>query len=300
MKVYAAVPHGMSRAMNRVVKALQRHAPDHVSFASRREDAELVVLHVIGYPETEQAIRELRESGQRYAMIQYCMRSTQRPSTNEWRGMWASAEVVWSYYDLRQHIREDGGWDLDFNFYDAPLGVDDEVFQPSDVPSIRNYTMLTSGYVAETEGVYEAAEAVARVGGNHYHLGPAMPLGPFTRCELGISDEQLARVYRSCKYVAGLRRAEGFEMPAIEGLVCGARPVCFDRPHYRRWFEPWAKFVPEGNYQEVTDALARVFREDARVTLAESVAAAEKFNWAAIVDGFWSLASQQQKQEMTA
>ena len=50
-------------------------------------------------------------------------------------------------------------------------------------------------------------------------------------------DKTLAKYYSQCEFVSGLRRIEGFELPVIEGLLCGARPICFDIPDYRHWFD---------------------------------------------------------------
>ena len=223
-------------------------------------------------------------------MIQYCLRSTQRPSTMSWAPLWSEAEVVWSYYDLARMSAEENCIRFEEpNWYYSPLGASTTVFR--DEPKYdRHFTILTSGYVAESETVREAAEAVRRVNGSQFHLGPDLHLnsGVQVRYELGISDERLAAAYRSSQFVAGLRRVEGFELPAAEGLLCGARPIMFDRDHYRHWFDGFAEFIPEGTYQEVADALEKLFREGPRpVTPEEREAAVERFNWETIANGFW-------------
>jgi glycosyltransferase involved in cell wall biosynthesis len=151
-------------------------------------------------------------------------------------------------------------------------------------------TILTSGYVAESEGVREAAEAMKRVGLEGYHLGPPMNLGSHVRCLLGMGDETLARMYSECKYVAGLRRVEGFELPAAEGLLCGARPILFDAPHYRDWFHRWGIFIPEGDSAQVTDSLEDIFRRlpDLPVEDGEIAEARKLFDWGRIIPAFWS------------
>lgn len=287
MRVYVTPGAGLSRAMDRVAYAMRRYAPPMISIVDHPTLADLVVLHTIGYPETVDTIKWLTAQGQRYAIIQYCLRTTQQPSTRQWAPLWSEADVVWSYYDLKAMCREDETIFEDVNFYISPLGADASVFQQG--YGARTFTILTSGYVAETEGVREAAEAVHRVGGKQFHLGPNLNLnGTQTQYALGISDVALAKAYQSSQFVAGLRRCEGFEMPAAEGLLCGARPIMFDRPHYRRWFDGFAEFIPEGTVAEVTDSLEKLFRDGARpVTQAERMAASDYFSWESIVEGFW-------------
>lgn len=303
MRVCLAVPYGLSRAMARVARALVMHAPPGVQFVDTHDTADLSVLHVIGYDDAlDPLVARIRVNGGRYAAIQYCLRTTQRPSTEGWRQFWAGAETVWSYYDLAALVREDGGGPIDFNFYHAPIGLDSWVFHTVPPRPERPYAFMTSGYVGETECAFEVAEAVRRVDGLHFHLGPTLRgLDPLvTRCELGLTDDQLASMYRLSRYVAGLRRVEGFELPVIEGLACGARPVVFDRPHYRYWFEPWAEFIPEGSWDEVVGALERLLRGPARpVTATEAAIATAAFDWARIAPEFWRHAGvgQQQQQE---
>ena len=285
----------MSRAMHRVAKALEEFAPPEleIEFVSDPLEAELVVLHTIGYPETVAAAAELEERGARFAVMQYCLRSTQQPSVEAWLPTWRRAAAVWSYYDLEQLAADDGFGLEGVPFYMAPLGVD-PVFTRDVAGALEaapRFTVLTSGYVAKTEGVLEAARATRAAGGRMYHLGPDLNLGPHVSRGLNIPDEMLAGIYRRCDFVAGLRRCEGFEMPAAEGLLCGARPVCFDRPHYRRWFEPWATFVPEATFDSTTAALLAVFEAGpGTLTDVELEAARRRFDWRELVGGFWRMA----------
>jgi hypothetical protein len=62
----------------------------------------------------------------------------------------------------------------------------------------------------------------------------------------------------------------------------------FDRPHYRRWFDGFAEFIPEGSPEEVADALEALFKQGARpVSEAEILAARDYFDWDTIITGFW-------------
>jgi hypothetical protein len=286
MKVFVELTPGLSKAMERVVAALKEYAPRSMKFVQQESEADLVILHVIGFPETKEAIEYIVRRNQRYAIIQYCMRSTQKPNTNDWEFLWRSARLVWSYYDLKAMAKQDGA-DFPFHFYCSPLGAD-RVFAATEPIDTKMYTMMTSGFVAESEGVAEVGAAVKRIGGRHFHLGPKNAAPNADVWGLGISDNALADVYSRCCWVAGLRRCEGFEMPAAEGLVCGARPIMFDAPHYRRWFGDFADFIPEGSFDEVVESIVGVFESGCRrVSDDERFEAIKRFSWKPIANEFW-------------
>jgi hypothetical protein len=278
----------LSAAMRRIELALIQHAPPDVEAMRSDELADLVVVHAVGYPDTLEAIERIKARGQRYAMIQYCVRSTQEPGTDAWLEMWAGADLVWSYYDLPELMAEDGVSLEELRFYHSPLGVDPGVFRFLPAAGER-YAILTSGYVAESECVEECSIATERVGRTMFHLGPELAChGSHVTSRLGITDDELARIYNQCDFVAGLRRVEGFEMPAAEGLCCGARPIVFDAPHYRQWFDDSAVFVPEVDADELIPMLEEIFRAGVKpVTVEERQAAQRLFNWGTIVPVFW-------------
>jgi D-inositol-3-phosphate glycosyltransferase len=296
MKVFVKSPDGLSRAMARVSDALAEYTPtpipneaESIYIVNNVPEADLVVLHVVGEEGITEAAK-LKAAGKKYAVIQYCLRSTQKPNTAHWFETWNNAECVWSYYDLKQLMSEDGISEENQNqiaFFYAPLGVDTDSFRHwASVP--KKYTILTSGYVAETECVKEASEAVKTVQGKMYHLGPKLINESHVTSVVGIDDDTLSQAYSRSKYVAGLRRTEGFELPAAEGLLCGARPICFDRPHYRKWFDDFAIFIKEGSPEDVTAQLTTLFQtEYAPVREDEIARAAMRFHWPTIIGGFW-------------
>lgn len=298
-----------SRAIARIGDALTRYAPAGVEArridqvrrdtrASREipgeTDGDLVVLYCNGWRDRYQALADRCVArGQRYAVVQIALRTTRHPSTDQWRRLWSKAAVVWSYYPLRLWIEEDRGAAVDFNFYDAPLGVDASIFKPpADPAAPRPFIVCTSGFRRNQEGVGECDEAAAALGEQVFQLGPTFAMKARTTFMVGIDDAALAAMYGKCRFSSGLRRHEGFELPAAEGLLCGARPLLFDRPHYLRWFQPWGVFVSERGEREVADALRHVFDLGPRpVTLEERAAAARLFDWERICRGFWEACS---------
>lgn len=288
MKVYVKPQEGLSRAMDRVAKGLTNGIPE-ITAVENIDDAEVVLIHAIGYPETVDAIARCKIKKQKIVLAQYCLRTTQQKNTAAWIPLWMECDVVWSYYDLPALCVQDG---LEFpsnaKFVMTPLGVDPTVFK--ETPCERRFLIATSGYVAESECIAEVNKAVYDNDGLQFHLGPDMGM-PSMECRLDITDQGLSICYSSSQYVSGLRRIEGFELPAAEGLLCGARPIMFDRPHYRKWFDGLAVFIPEGTPREVTLALTAVLAKPAaRVTGAELSLAASRFSWPAIAREVWGAA----------
>lgn len=288
MRVYVEPPDVQSRSIGRIANELKQYVPAGVECVSRIEDADLVVLHIIGrHGQNVEKARACLDRGQRYVVNQYCLRSTQKPSTDDWRWLWDHAALVWSYYNLNGCIREDRGAGILPNFYHSPLGADASVFRP-DTQTTNRYVIGTTGFGWLTESIREAGHATQSVGKQMFHLGPELNRGRHITCAVGMSDAELARWYSQCQYVSGLRRVEGFELPCAEGILCGARPIMFDRYHYRQWFEEFGVFVPETTRGEVIDHLVEIFTQPAvPISDDERQLAIERFNWQTIVSEYW-------------
>lgn len=287
MKVFIEQTEDHSVAIGRIITALKKYAPLKVRFVNKEEEADLVVLHIVGRRQRmEERAKTILENKKRYVVAQYCIRSTKEPNSSAWLALWRGAELVWSYYDLPQIAKDDGYSQFPSNFYRSPLGVDSTIFTPTG--ATKRFTILTSGRHALTESTKEAVVATQRVGGFVAHLGHDLRrdrVWSFT----GLGDGALSELYSQSYYVSGLRRVEGFELPAAEGLMCGARPIMFDQPHYRYWFNKWAIFIPEGDRDEVSNSLEEVFRSKyLPVTVDEIEEAKHLFDWGRIAHGFWS------------
>lgn len=288
MKVWLQPPAELSLAMHRVSRALGNHLPTGAELALNESDADFVLLHVIGFQDVPEVVAKLEARGQKFAIMQYCRGHLR----DEWEKVWSRAACVMSYYDLQPEGR--------FNFYHSPLGVD-PVFvargQSATESNLRNYSILTSGYVAGpgAEAIAEPVEAAHLAGYQEsVHLGPApvgMTVPSYMRLVHGIPDTELAEIYTTCHWVSGLRHVEGFELPAVEGLVCGARALVFDRAEMRQWYGEHAVYVPECSGQELIDLLVPLFHAPPTlVTLSERRAVAARFDWKTIAAGLWERA----------
>lgn len=287
MKVCVApIPSSLSRAMHRVAKALAHFAPKGIEIVSDPSRADVQVLHVISPGSIERWL-----STDRYAVIQYCC-SAEAGSDGvnvltkpgAYTKLWNAAILIWSYLDL-------SGLAGNTPFYLSPLGVD-PVFSPSNNHTpVRDIGVITTGYIdgPGAEAIQDVATAAELCGLSVIHIGPRIlryPSKSWSNME-GITDRELVKLYRRAKWVSGLRHIEGFELPVIEGIVCGARPMVFERPDMRRWYSEFARFVPESSGDKLVSSLVDVFRSYEYVSLVEQRIATARFNWSYIAKGFW-------------
>lgn len=284
MKIYVKPDPKLSRAMTRVATALTARPGHGMNIVDDPKTAHIKVVHVVG---DGKAAMEHAGHPKNYMVIQYCVASA-NARIEDLKKLWAGSRGVWSYYDLSDMMPEG------VPFYHAPLGVDIEFTLPF-AEEARDIDVMTSGYVSgrTAEAIEEVAMAAHRSEKSVIHLGPDNVVGMSSdhgdwHATMGISDSELATLYRRTKWVSGLRFIEGFELPVIEGLCCGARPIVFDRPETRKWFEGHAVFIPELYGGDLVDCLSELFSNDPDpVTIEERNDVIKKFNWDMIVPGFW-------------
>lgn len=286
MKVFLKPTGLYSQAMIRVARALTQYAPEGVDVVRRPEQADIRVMHTIG-PDLFEFINS--QPYLRFAVIQYCFKSA-GGTVPMWQDLWNKSLLVWSYYDLPLEKKL---------FYHAPLGVDADIFKHQCGP--RSTGVMTSGYITgpACEAIEEVALAAERTGLSVVHLGPVPVHGYNTtikmavpgewRSIMDVADDDLAREYGQSKWVSGLRYVEGFELPAAEGLLCGARPIVFDRPEMHQWYDGHAVFVPEYTGDQLVEAIANVLsHEPEEVRPAERALAQHTFDWERVARGFWT------------
>ena len=287
MKVFSRTIIGNSFCLVKILNALKKYAPPNVVFVDNYQDADLVLLHINGRHDHFQRFIDVCKKP--YVAIQYCIRGTRKKKTTQWRSIWDNAEMVWSYYELDKYIKEEGGdWSIP-NFYHSPLGADEDIFTNRGNEE-KQFIIMSSGWSPKqaigAESFNEILEATVLTNKKMFHLGRTICNNDRVIIGRGITDEALASRYRSCCYVSGLRRTEGFEMPAVEGLFCGARPIMYDQPHYRQWHDKWGIFIPEDN--NVTQNLVKIFQQEyIPISNEEREEAVEMFNWRKIIIEFW-------------
>lgn len=278
MKVYAEAQPDI--AIQRIVRALKLYAPPLVEFVDTEEEADVVFVYAVGQRRgIKYRTERLLNKGKEYVIIQLCLRNTTNPRTEDWMPIWYKSRLVWSYYNIPNLIEEDGNTASPFPFYFSPLGVDHTVFKETKCE--KKYLVGICSHGLSRESLAQVLEAAKQVGGEVFHFGDKNK--PF------ITDKELALQLSQCKYITGLRRKEGFELPVIEGAMCGARPICFDIVQYRQWFNTLAIFVPQRSQTHLVGDLVNIFKAEYRpVNDIEKFNVARWFNWRNVIEGFYS------------
>lgn len=278
MKVYCDAQPDL--AIQRIVKALKLYAPSEVEFVDSEDKAEIVIIYAYGQRRGVKYHSErLLKQDKAYSIVQLCLRNTSNPKTIDWMPIWHKSRLVWSYYNLPNMIEEEGNTYVPFPFYFSPLGVDTTVFKETKCE--KKYLVGICSHGLSRECLSEVIQAAEICKGKVFHFG-----GKLSK---PIPDKELALMLSQCKYVTGLRRHEGFELPIIEGAMCGARPITFDLPQYKQWFESLAMFIPQRHSKHVVEALVEIFKKEPKsITKIEKENVAKWFSWKNIVNGYWS------------
>jgi glycosyltransferase involved in cell wall biosynthesis len=266
-------PWEQARCWKRVRNGLASHAPRNMRVVDAPGQGEDIVIADVFSPASLQRVIP----GKRTVLIVH------GPAMPSYLPQFRDALLVVGFLDLPAMVQSD-----DFRFLRSPWGVDGSVFYPR--PSVpRDRIVLTTGEDYKGEVIRECFEAGRRargLSGQSIQVGYPFDWSTNPIIKRDILDDEMAECYSRVLYVSGLRRGPGFELPVVEGLACGARPVCFDQPWYRYWFDGHAVFIPE--VENPTEILVEVFKNDPDpVTLEERELVLRKFSWPVIAANFW-------------
>lgn len=315
MKVFLSPTIALhSPAMVRIANALTNYAPPHYKIVSKREQADLCVFYPVSYEWTHY-LKECEERRQEYALVQCCFKcnSSAEVQFDLWRPWWNKAIIVWSYLDLLPEIDTHGSLnacmvasqDADFNYYEAPLGIDEAFLLPVVTHPKRDY-IVTTGTVhgKGAEAILECWEAARKCELSVIHVGQWPENIPsyyrengdlftwddWVLCVQGVTDQTLRGIYQNAKYVCSLRYVEGFELPSLEALSCGTRSIVFTQTATTKWYYGYADFVPECEGQELVDHLVRKFSSPYESIPQSTIdEVRSKFSWGVLCWRFWSI-----------
>jgi len=214
----------------------------------------------------------------------------------------SSAAVVTASESVLAELEELAG-PLDGRGVAIPLGVDPGRFRPiaeGETEKVRRAHGLRQPYLLHVGSLHprrglETALAALElltpgrpdlelvvVGKREYHTPtPGPELAPRVRFLGYVPEDELPALMASSSAHLSLSHGEGFDLPLLEALACGAPAVVSDIPVHKEHFADWARMVPTGDAEAVAAAvesvLARPPDEAARALQARQAAA--RFSW---------------------
>jgi glycosyltransferase involved in cell wall biosynthesis len=99
-------------------------------------------------------------------------------------------------------------------------------------------------------------------------------------CLAGVERATLAHLYRNASLVLMPSEAEGFGLPVLEALACGAAVLASDLPVFREVARDAAFYAPVGNVEAWTEIGLELLRNPVRAgSVSARVAQAAQFSW---------------------
>jgi len=275
----------------RIAQAITATAPPWAVVLQEPDRADVQVLQV-GTLDARTGIK-----APRYAVVQHAHRYEHQQGErapivvplgfNPWEALWSKALAVWSPVDVAGALAK---CSKAVPFI-APFGVDFGVFRPHGMA--RDVGIVTSGHSNISEAIQEPAAAAFKCGLTTVHLGPWEVAGlnaamPGRSIVNSLTDNELAALYSRAKWVSGLRYYEGFELPVLEGLACGARPLAFDTPDNRMAYQDHAVYLPVCEGEPLVQALAAIMAAEPQpVDESELQAVQARYDWERLARGYW-------------
>jgi glycosyltransferase involved in cell wall biosynthesis len=155
----------------------------------------------------------------------------------------------------------------------------------SDGPSANGEYVLTVSTLEPRKNLPRLIEGFRRAGiGGELRIVGARGWGGVeiageNVCWLGeVPDDELARLYRGARCVAYVSRYEGFGLPVLEAMACGAAVVAPAGPPYREFAEGVAVEVDPHDPDSIATGLARAIADRERLGRLGSQRAA-RYDW---------------------
>lgn len=276
LKVYSRIHEPAGHAIYRINREFVKRAPPTVEFVDYVKQADFQIIHCLGAGSLTKIWHK------RYILFQHNFLNADISNPNVWLGVFGQAMLVVSYADLPNQLKS-----TNFQFHMTPWGVDLSTFVNRDCK--RNTKLLTTGWSSFGEALRECYLAVKQRQQNMVNVGADFNFGEGFKAVSRLTDAELCDLYNDCEFVSGLRFNEGFEISIIEGLACGCRPICFDIPVYRKWFDGLVSFVPHCSGRALVRKLEDVLKRGAMpISRDEKIRLRTQFDWQQVVDSFWN------------
>lgn len=279
-----------TKVINHIMLKLGEQKPSNINLVDDWIDADIIIENVVGTPDRKNLCHwreedwsedikmraEIHEGPLVY--VAHCS----IVDDDFFRMAFNKSKCVFGFLDFSKTVN------ADYNYIRMPWGVDPNTFM--ELPDIkeRPFDIYTWGasIKPDEEGILSLYKAMKQVDGKMLHSGidygleaPWYTFVPPADTYAGVAE----RLNRA-RFANALRREEGFELMGIQGALCGAKPLYFDLPCYRYWFDKFGIFVSQDN---AVEDLVKVFSEDVSVPAEDKKYVIDNFSWDNVAKIFW-------------
>ena len=275
LKLYEYKNPDWGRAFTHISDALHKWTPDGMIWVSKMEEAHVAIVHVVGMGEIVHL-----DMKRPTVIVQHCY-FTANPDVADYPNYWEKSLFTTSFHNLPSYT------DRKFQFYGMPWGADPDVFKRPDIDVKKDIKIMTTGEIADTECLDKVYNACQHIGHTMYHTGKNF--GYDTRYYQNYSllpEPDFVKFLQRSQYVSALRMMEGFELMAVEGLMCGARPITFSTDTYR-WFHKYAYVLDP--FEDIALQLTFILEKEPKpIGEEEYKEIVDTFSWKIIMKGFYN------------
>jgi len=290
MKLYYQPDQTQGRVMHRIADAIKKYSPKgKIVWVKDYKEADLVIENIYGDHKTVRAknndeiMKHITEKPYGIFFHGFAIPKEVVKQNPFFKECFSKAKFIYSPWDLK------GEYGLELNnFLRGAWGIEEgEFFKQNNAK--KRFTIACTGSVAASEAIQEIYEACKILDCKMLHLGHNFGFdSKYYENRENVSVEEVNAIFNGSKYVSALRRAEGFELPAIEAANCGIRPICFNNPCYTHWFKDFAIFIGETDSVNVVDQLVDVLSHEPQPIAEEHrLSIRERFKWSIVCKHIW-------------
>ncbi len=270
MKVWQYFHPDWGIVFKKIKHYTMKFAPSDVEFVDNKEDSDIQIVHVVGSGEYD-----VIKSCSRPVIWHQCYKTSGR---FDWDLLWEKALLTVSFHYLPSYTNKK------FNFLHLPLGYDDSLFYPREDFSSRPKNAFVTGHVMDTECIGVIYKACERAGYTLFHTGENFNLGS-NYVYLSYMPENVYAEFlgRNIRYVFGLRRIEGFEIAALEGIASGAVGIVPNEDSYL-WYDGLASMISTES-PNLEENIYNILKNDMNFQINRNKLA--YFTWDFVINKFW-------------
>jgi glycosyltransferase involved in cell wall biosynthesis len=271
MKVFEYINPKWGKVFHKISMYLRLFAPEDVRFVDYPGISDVQIIHVIGLGELE-----IISQSNNFVIWQHCYKTA---GDYTWDELWEKAIFAASFHNLRNYSEKK------FNFLHLPLGVDFDFYKPVTPFEQRPNIAFVTGHIASDECIDTVYKACKKADFLLLHTGENFKFGTnYFHLDYMPERDYADLLSNDVKYVFGLRKVEGFELSALEGVAAGCNAVVPTIDTYD-WYDELAIRL-DVETTNLEENIYNVLKNNQKMKInGEKL---QQFSWKNVITKFWN------------